>query len=195
MKKLNRKGFTLVELLAVIIILAIVVGITIPAVLTTTKKATQKAFQTAADTAADWFDRQYQVAMTGLDGSVAKLDANFKTACGDEGTSCTHKTKFEHFAITDEDGNEDEDIAIASAAGLKASNIRNVYVSINPNTGRTCVILLATNNGDYAGAGYNNMGRTVNEYVSAVDPEGELGSGNWIASSGCAKTTIATQSN
>ena len=35
MKRLNRKGFTLVELLAVIVILAIVVGITIVTVLKT----------------------------------------------------------------------------------------------------------------------------------------------------------------
>ena len=35
MKKLNRKGFTLVELLAVIVILAIVVGITLVTVLPT----------------------------------------------------------------------------------------------------------------------------------------------------------------
>ena len=37
MKKLNRKGFTLVELLAVIVILAIVVGITLVTVLPTLK--------------------------------------------------------------------------------------------------------------------------------------------------------------
>ena len=66
MKKLNNKGFTLVELLAVIIILAIVVGITVPAVLTTTTNAKKKAFETAAQTVATWVDSQYQVAVSGL---------------------------------------------------------------------------------------------------------------------------------
>lgn len=143
MKKLNRKGFTLVELLAVIIILAIVVGITIPAVLTTTQKAKEKAFQTAADTAADWFDRQYQVALTGLGSTgIATLDANFTTACGTGGTNCT-----------DAAGEDITATAILGAAGLKASNVLSMNVKINSSTGRTCVTLTAKDGGDYKGAG------------------------------------------
>lgn len=81
-KKRKKSGFTLVELLAVIIILAIVVGITIPAVLTTTSNAKAKAFQTAANSVADWVDRQYQVYTTGLDSTgVATLDENFSNLC------------------------------------------------------------------------------------------------------------------
>ena len=147
MKKLNRKGFTLVELLAVIIILAIVVGITIPAVLTTTSKAKTKAFQTAADTAADWFDRQYQVAKTGLDtggtDSVATLDTYFKTYCGSTGTTCETQQIF----------TSANHAALFSAAGLKTSNVSEMKVTINSSTGRSCVILTADPNGDYKGAG------------------------------------------
>lgn len=81
-KKRKKSGFTLVELLAVIIILAIVVGITIPAVLTTTSNAKAKAFQTAANSVADWVDRQYQVYTAGLDSTgVATLDENFSNLC------------------------------------------------------------------------------------------------------------------
>lgn len=81
-KKRKKSGFTLVELLAVIIILAIVVGITIPAVLTTTSNAKAKAFQTAANSVADWVDRQYQVYTTGLDDTgMATLDENFSNLC------------------------------------------------------------------------------------------------------------------
>jgi len=47
MKRLNKKGFTLVELLAVIIILAVVVGITIPTVLSVTDTAKKSSFDTA----------------------------------------------------------------------------------------------------------------------------------------------------
>ena len=81
-KKSKKKGFTLVELLAVIIILAIVVGITIPAVLTTTNKTKEKAFKTAAQSVANWVDRQYEVYSKGLsDYEVATLDSEFEKLC------------------------------------------------------------------------------------------------------------------
>ena len=61
MKKRNKKkkGFTLVELLAVIIILAIVVGITIPAVLKTINNSRRSGGQDAAEIVANWIDDQY----------------------------------------------------------------------------------------------------------------------------------------
>ena len=78
--KLNKKGFTLVELLAVIIILAVVVGITIPAVLTAVNDAQKKQFETASKNAADWFDRQYQAYLVG-NTAIQPVDSNFNTAC------------------------------------------------------------------------------------------------------------------
>ena len=149
MKKLNRKGFTLVELLAVIIILAIVVGITIPAVLTTTSKAKTKAFRTAAQTAADWVDRQYQVMSTGLgDSGVATLDSNFTgtNACGTNAANCTGTTAK---TITE--------AAFIKAAGLTTENVASIAVKIDTTTGRSCVTLTAKDGGDYKGAGENGV--------------------------------------
>lgn len=48
MKRNNRKGFTLVELLAVIIVLALILVFAIPAVLDTSTKAQKKSFATYA---------------------------------------------------------------------------------------------------------------------------------------------------
>lgn len=135
MKKLNRKGFTLVELLAVIIILAIVVGITIPAVLNTISGAKQKAFTTAAETAADWIERQYQ---------LYTIDPS------DPGLNTTLSGKFSSTSFTI--SVSESEAAVIEAAGLKTTNVSGIKVKINA-AGRVCALLTAASGGDYASQG------------------------------------------
>ena len=141
MKKLNRKGFTLVELLAVIIILAVVVGITIPAILTTTGNAKKKAAQNAANVAADWFDRQYQSSLIG-DPTMSQVNSYFKTYCSAAlatGTgTCAVVT-----GVTEEQ--------IAKASGLTSTNVETGTFEVTFSEGRSCVKF--TGAGDYADAG------------------------------------------
>ena len=67
MKKLNRKGFTLVELLAVIVILAIVVGITMVTILPTLENSRKKAFDTAVETISNYIQDQHDMSLLSED--------------------------------------------------------------------------------------------------------------------------------
>ena len=136
MKRLNKKGFTLVELLAVIIILAIVVGITIPAVLTTVDQARKKAGEDAAAIMADWIDKQYGLVTIGFGGA----DSIFTTVCGDTGVGCTNKTI---------DPTDSSFADFVTTAGLKTSDISQVEITINTVSGRSCVTLTAASGGSY----------------------------------------------
>lgn len=135
MKRLNRKGFTLVELLAVIIILAIVVGITIPAVMSTVSNAKVKAFQTASQTCADWLQRQYDI--YSVDPSDTSIDS-------------TLKTKFDGLATTSNPVLTDN---LVMACGLKTANIVAASSKFKVTNGRVCLLLAANENGDYAKVG------------------------------------------
>ena len=141
MKKLNRKGFTLVELLAVIIILAVVVGITIPAILTATGKAKEKTAQNAANVAADWFDRQYQSYLIG-DPTMSQVNGYFKDYCDAvlaTGTgTCAVAT-----GVTEEQ--------IVKASGLTPANVETGKFEVTFSEGRSCVKF--TGAGDYKEAG------------------------------------------
>ena len=134
--KLNKKGFTLVELLAVIIILAIVIGITIPAVLKTINSSRKSGGQDAAEIVANWIDDQYTLANV----DVSSVDAAFTTLCGDtSGTTCRSSSG---------KTTASSETAAYNAIGLKASDVTSVMIKINT-AGKSCVTLNINNKGSY----------------------------------------------
>ncbi len=155
MKRINNKGFTLVELLAVIIILAIVVGITIPAVLTMVDNARERAASDAAAVVADWVDKQYSLRIIGFGG----VDDIFTTVCfPSSGTTCASdggKT-----ITSSASGNTNEDKFI-KAAGLTPNDVEYLKITID-NSDRACVELKAKSTGNF----YINRADADNKYYS-----------------------------
>ena len=84
MKK--RNGFTLVELLAVIVILAIILVIAVPQIMGTIESATQASMESSAKMIASQAENQYAVAQTL--GKIGDEEGQFKVGTAESMATC-----------------------------------------------------------------------------------------------------------
>ncbi len=163
MKKLNRKGFTLVELLAVIVILALVVGITIPLVLSTSNSAKRSTFQSSANMLADWVKNQYDAISLSSLGTETDLSTEFTSLCGSDGQKCVVGGTG---SITGTALRANANSTFLTAAGLKPKNYYEFVVAIDASTGSVCVKMSMSNDGQYYYGSVGNNAFTTTESCS-----------------------------
>ena len=163
MKKLNRKGFTLVELLAVIVILAIIVGIVFPQIMNSINNSRVSAIHTSAKEIVRWWENavaadalitvesERQIPIDMLSGTTGVQQNKWK--CLDEVTG-NGKSLFEIAGLSAND--------LVTASGVTGATISdNLVPSGTTVTNTTCsairyndaggvdVLLVAKNGGRY----------------------------------------------
>ena len=114
MKKLNKKGFTLVELLAVIVILAIIMVITIPTVLGSMGTAKASAFESAVATIEEYAEKQYQICAAGLTSMTGNFDADLFNADCTLRNSGTNANSTFYTDLVENAGYETSDLTISN---------------------------------------------------------------------------------
>ena len=160
MKKINNKGFTLVELLAIIIILAIILMITIPAVLGTIENSKKKSIENQAVAVKKWWNTTK--ASDELDPATAVISQSptASWSCITTATAALAKISGTDFVISTT-GAPASDSASVSGTTCSAVRINNGDVEIWLVTKPTTSKLKPNNN---AGQYFNTATSTWGTY-------------------------------
>ena len=115
MLNLNRKGFTLVELLGVIVILSIVAGITVPVTTHVVTKSKYKALMTIVDEAEEFIADQWKLKKMDPDS----MDDAFK--------EIVNKITTDKFLSLDAEDDKD----LIEAMGISSKDVNSVSILID----------------------------------------------------------------
>ena len=121
MLKIGKRGFTLVELLAVIVVLSITVGVSIPIASEVTTNSKHKSLTVIVDEAEDYLTDQWKVKKMGLE-----VDSAFSSVFG-----TTLPTTFQKLDASND---------LVSAMGISADLVSEVKVFIESD-GIACVVV------------------------------------------------------
>ena len=139
MKKLNRKGFTLVELLAVIIILAIVVGISIPAITNIINDSKNNSLGVAVDAAEKYLSDQYSF----MQLDAANVQSDFSTWIGSQSPSGGK------YSATLTGGVSGADKGLIEAMGFNAEDVTTVAIEVYEEGGACVKVTQIPNTSQY----------------------------------------------
>lgn len=183
-KKLNNKGFTLVELLAVVVILAVVIGIAMTNVLSSMNKARGGSLEDSAITIAQAFNTKYTESLVGGNPTAVYSDAagvtnfkgyNFTTDARYElsvGLRNTFNLSYDAYVFS-ESSTTDAAAKAMNVTSNAVSNIEKSFVAFDSNTASFLVCLVAKDTGSYYVNNYtvgnaNNSGSPIGVVFDGV---------------------------
>lgn len=144
MRKLNQKGFTLVELLATIVVLALVIGVAVPITTTIVSNSKHKALGVMVDNAETFIADQWRIKKTDPDSVT---DA-FKDIMGDYEVSDVEDRENVNWVTLDV--NNENDKTLIEEMGIPSEDVTTVDIMIDKNN-IPCVVIssIPSNSGIY----------------------------------------------